>query len=258
MRRRGKGEVKEWIKQEQSKHPLCKCGCGQEILIQRCHLYAGIPKYIRGHAWKNKKHSEKTKDLISLSHIGIRCPEEAKEKIRESRKKYTGENHPSWVPKIIIHCNWCGSPLERTEHQISLSEYHFCNMECYGAWKSKNIRGEKCASWKGGISPLRDKLKQTEEYKSWRTSVYKKDNYICQDCFERSGDLNAHHKKFLSELTDEAIKQFPKLDSFDACLLYDPMWDTDNGITLCKKCHKKEHWRIEKEKESNCKETLEA
>jgi len=61
-----------------------------------------------------------------------------------------------------------------------------------------------------------------EGYGIFIQSVYKRDDYTCQCCGERSGDLNAHH-----------------LDSYDWCK--DKRTDPDNGVTLCNSCHRKFH-----------------
>lgn len=93
-------------------------------------------------------------------------------------------------------------------------------------WKGKhrpNISGEKCYAWKGGITPINLKIRNSLEYKEWRESVFKRDNYTCQCCSDnKGGNLNAHHIKEFSK--------FPKLRMKLA-----------NGITLCKKCHVEKH-----------------
>jgi hypothetical protein len=35
------------------------------------------------------------------------------------------------------------------------------------------------------------------------------------------------------------IAKYPLLQPYDACMLYEPLWDINNGKTLCKKCHDK-------------------
>lgn len=60
------------------------------------------------------------------------------------------------------------------------------------------------------------------KYKVWRTTIYERDNYTCQDCGKRGGKLNAHHIK--------PWKQYPSL-----------RYEISNGITLCWDCHKKAH-----------------
>jgi len=79
--------------------------------------------------------------------------------------------------------------------------------------------GEKNPFWKGGISSLRARIYVCSEYKKWRESVFRRDNYTCQDCGKVGNKLNAHHIKPFS--------LFPKL-RLVVC----------NGRTLCIKCHK--------------------
>lgn len=55
-------------------------------------------------------------------------------------------------------------------------------------------------------------------YKEWKKKIFERDNYTCQCCGKHGGNLNAHHLYNFSEYKD---------------LRY----DTNNGITLCEKCH---------------------
>ena len=81
--------------------------------------------------------------------------------------------------------------------------------------------GETNNLWKGGISKENNRLRQTAEFKNWRKAVYKRDNYICQECGQRK-ELHAHHIKPFSK--------HPKL-----------RFDLSNGITLCFKHHADKH-----------------
>lgn len=55
-------------------------------------------------------------------------------------------------------------------------------------------------------------------YKEWKNNVFKRDNYTCQCCGKRGGNLNAHH-----------LYNFAGYE--------DLRYAVDNGITFCEKCH---------------------
>ncbi len=77
-------------------------------------------------------------------------------------------------------------------------------------------------SYKGGITPKIMKVRNSKRYNDWRTKVFKKDNYICQDC-NKKGYLEAHH-----------ITPFCGLFGTEN---HNKIFDVDNGKTLCIDCH---------------------
>lgn len=74
--------------------------------------------------------------------------------------------------------------------------------------------------FRDGKSSERKLLKNSMQWKEWRTQVFERDNYTCQDCSQRGGRLHPHHIKPFSEFIELAF-------------------DVDNGITLCEPCHRK-------------------
>jgi hypothetical protein len=85
------------------------------------------------------------------------------------------------------------------------------------------LSGNKNPNWNGGskISKvIKNRIRKSREYKQWRKSVFERDDYTCQECQQRGIYLEAHHKK--------AFIDFPLL-----------RYDINNGMTLCRKCHKK-------------------
>lgn len=64
--------------------------------------------------------------------------------------------------------------------------------------------------------------RNSKEYTEWRLNVFKRDKYTCQHCHKTGGELEAHHK---IRWVDDISKRY----------------EVDNGITLCKKCHKETH-----------------
>jgi hypothetical protein len=100
--------------------------------------------------------------------------------------------------------------------------------------------GSRNPAWKGGTTlknwGLRKKLQGLKKYQYWKQNVYEKDNYTCNLCDKRGGDLNAHHKKSFQTIIDNN-----KIISVEEAMKCDELWDTNNGLTLCIPCHKKIH-----------------
>ena len=102
---------------------------------------------------------------------------------------------------------------------------------------SKAQLGENGNSWKGGISRLNELIRKNYKYRQWRCDVYTRDNFICQDCGQRSRRLNAHHNIELAEIIEKY-----QIKSLEEALECEEIYNINNGITLCKGCHKKRHY----------------
>tara|TARA_R110000868_G_scaffold205126_4_gene453435 strand:- start:752 stop:1090 length:339 start_codon:yes stop_codon:yes gene_type:complete len=85
--------------------------------------------------------------------------------------------------------------------------------------KYPQVTGPLNNKWKGGITSINDKIRKSHIYKIWKKAIFEKDDYICQKCGKRGGDLNAHHIK--------PFAIYPEL-----------RFALDNGETLCIKCHR--------------------
>lgn len=93
--------------------------------------------------------------------------------------------------------------------------------------------GSKCPFWKGGISPLIARCRENFKYKEWRTKVFIRDNYTCCSCHQIGRKLNAHHIKGFAKIFYEN-----KIKTLEQRLNCKELWDINNGVTLCKECHK--------------------
>src|SRR3990167_4958222 len=80
------------------------------------------------------------------------------------------------------------------------------------------LKGENNPNWKGGITPINRAIRTSLEYKLWRSAIFERDNYTCQNCNTRGGVLHADH-----------IKPF--------AIYPEVRFAIDNGRTLCKSCH---------------------
>jgi len=145
----------------------------------------------------------------------------------------------------IFNCQNCNKEFGKKHNPQR--EYKFCCYQCRADYDSKTSRIEKvCKNCGELFHPSRNntvqtlcskkcriefsdngktieqkKIRSSLEYSLWRSAVFIRDNYICQDC-GFTGYLVAHHIKPFS--------LFPKL-----------RLDINNGITLCKKCHGTKH-----------------
>lgn len=97
-----------------------------------------------------------------------------------------------------------------------------------------NLRGENHPNWKGGVTKLMDKIKVHYKYRQWRSDIFTRDNFTCQECRQRGGNLEAHHLKRISDILQENF-----IKTIDNAINCEEIWNINNGQTLCRDCHKK-------------------
>lgn len=98
--------------------------------------------------------------------------------------------------------------------------------------------GEENHMWKGGITALQSKIRKSLKYQAWILSVFKRDNFTCQESGIKGGRLNAHHIKPFAQILEE--NNITSLKQAYAC---NELWEISNGITLNEKIHKGKHKR---------------
>jgi 5-methylcytosine-specific restriction endonuclease McrA len=131
-----------------------------------------------------------------------------------------GTNHLSGIPKTQTHKNkmkgimskWCNDNLDKVKE------------------RGKKIRGENHYLWKGGTTILNQSIRRMTECIYWQRAVKKRDGK-CMKCGKEK-QLEAHHKKSLKEI----IKEY-NITNRDEARKCENLWDLNNGITLCRKCH---------------------
>lgn len=151
-----------------------------------------------------KEHSKETKDKISKSKKGF--------KHTEANRIYLGNILKETGKKTRFKKGVNASP----ETQFKKGQT---------SWNTgihmPQIQGDKHPNWKGGKGNENQILRKCLEYKLWRKAVYERDGFTCQECGDdKGGNLEAHHIKPFS--------LYPEL-----------RFAIDNGLTLCKECHKK-------------------
>ena len=114
-----------------------------------------------------------------------------------------------------VKCTGCNKEFSRNINVLNKAKTHFCTREC----KNEYSRKIRYKNYKKFEHPLN--LKTALKY--WSLQIKTRDNFTCQGCGEKNIKLlEAHHIKHKSK--------FPEL-----------AFDINNGITLCFKCHLKEH-----------------
>lgn len=95
-----------------------------------------------------------------------------------------------------------------------------------------DIRGKKHWNWQNGISKITNQIRQCFQYRQWRSDVFTRDDFTCQECFIRGSKLNAHHIKEFSKILEEY-----NIKTLEEALDCEELWNINNGQTLCSKCH---------------------
>ena len=124
-----------------------------------------------------------------------------------------GENNPMFN-SIQIKCAYCNKSISKRPSEIK--KYNFCSNKCKYNWQKTSgcISGPNSPSWKGGHTHYRG-----NNWSQQRQLRLMLDNYKCQHC-SSANKLSVHH-----------VKPFHLFDDYKIAN------NTDNLITLCKKCH---------------------
>lgn len=109
--------------------------------------------------------------------------------------------------RITLPCEVCDKPTEMKAYRRA--DFKYCSRDCYlTVHSADNVTSEL------------DLLRGSARYREWRTAVFERDDYTCQECGERGGALQADHIK--------PFAFYPEL-----------RFDLDNGRTLCVPCHRR-------------------
>lgn len=198
---------------EENRNKLREFHSGKILSVEHKNkISIGLQKYYEAHAgvWKGKKRSLEDRKRMSESRKGIPHPwnlrrkgipmsESTKKKLSESIKRH----HANYGHNML------GNKLS-PERIAYLKEVN---------------KGEKNPNWKGGVSPINTRIRQSLEYRQWRESVFKRDNYTCQECSAHTG--NGHRVRLHADHI-KPFAHFPEL-----------RFELTNGRTLCKQCHQK-------------------
>ena len=148
-----------------------------------------------------------SKKCMNIGFTGRKLSKEIREKISKSNKGRTVKHID------LLHKNNIGRK-NTMEQRIRMSLAQTREKEFTGFKKS-----------------LRSRIMIMREYLQWRSDVFKRDNYHCQNCGEK-GYLEAYHILAFSVLASKF-----KINTIDDSRKCKELWDIGNGITYCRECH---------------------
>jgi len=170
-----------------------------------------------------------------------------------------GQFLPYEVPLVFAkNCIVCGGVFKKGRRNMKWwTKAEFCSYKCKGVvmrgkpriskMTPDGIRRIKLKAI-GRPSPLRGRvyvtvpkrnltmrIRECFQYRQWRSDVFTRDKFTCQWCGdEGGGNLNADHIKPFSVILQEY-----EITTYEQALSCAPLWNINNGRTLCKPCHKK-------------------
>lgn len=165
-----------------------------------------------------------------LAHRGVLRPDLARAAVRACEvcgtsfravKDYEGRKQrfcgkECWTKRVVLegrNCRACGIAVGRSKT--------YCSKAC----AVQHMVGPNSAAYIDGKAAERNHYrKESPQLAKWRVAVFKRDNYTCQQCAGKGGDLHAHHLK-------------PYATHAELRLVL------DNGLTLCVECHSRVHGR---------------
>ena len=168
-----------------------------------------------GLARKGKKASKKTRRKLSILNIGKILLETTKKKISITKKGIPlSEKNKLGISRALKGKKKSKEHVEKVRQ--ALKRYYKLHPGL--------LRGKNSPTWKGGITPINFKIRNSAKYKLWREKVFKRDNWTCKHCGARS----KKGKKVI--IHSDHIKSFAKYPKL--------RFRVSNGRTLCIDCHK--------------------
>ena len=157
------------------------------------------------------------------------------------------KGHIPWHKGLKIQTNTGRTHFKKGEHGSLKTEFKKGQISYNKGKKfSKELRkkmslvkigkntGKDNWNWKGGITSLRGQIYSHFKTRQWRSDVFARDDFTCQECRQKGGNLEIHHIKPFNIIIKEN-----RIKTIEQALNCEELWNINNGQTLCLKCHNK-------------------
>jgi len=163
-------------------------------------------EFKKGHVpWiKTHGHSEKSKLKLSIAKKGKKLYPNGRPEFSEQWRKNISEAGMGRIP-------WNKGKKLSQEHILNLSKSHF-----------------------KATTKINEQIRSHFKYRLWRSDVFQRDSYTCQECGILRIGIEADHIKKLASIIEEY-----KLKTLEEALNCEELWNINNGRTLCRPCHSK-------------------
>jgi hypothetical protein len=221
----------------------CKCDCGNEVIVKSKHLRSGetqscgcLAKEKRRKALNTVSIGEKYGKLTVISYKGSSgkgaslwlCRCDCGNEIIQSTNHLTSGNTKSCgclLKKDLTGKRFGKLLVIKFSKSKDQNRMWLCKCDCGNEIEVSTADLNRKYILSCGCSDKYSldciKTRRYDEYAMWRKQVFKRDDYMCKIC-GANGKLNAHHI---------VNYKYSKPHSYDI----------NNGITMCKKCHKLFH-----------------
>lgn len=196
--------------------------CGSIIKRKRCQVELHDHNFCSRqclHQFNSQERLDPTAPYSKARRKG--SPEKGMRKCEGCNRNFFADRYQRFCSRkcqqnrVLVTCSNCGQQFERLVSKSKKPKNLFCSRKCKRVFEV----GPNSSQWRGGTTSKDDRERSRKRYADWRTAVFAKDDYTCQDCGKRGCKLRAHH-----------LYEFSKYQALRYSLA--------NGRTLCYGCHR--------------------
>lgn len=205
---------------------LCKCDCGNETIVRDDHLVKGTTKACGCLISRTARETQRKNFIKKANQLGYADYDTYADRLIAGGEEVN--RHPNEPEVLQVKCKYCGKkfspkPKEAMERcrfieGTSIRENNlYCSTGCQKSCPLFHKTEKSYLNYMNGTIPL-----NREVQPELRQMRFELDDYTCQRCEIRGGEIHCHH--------------------------YEGIWinpiesaDLDMCITLCVDCHKLVH-----------------